>query len=267
MGRYRCGFQIQVEIYYTGWWIVSYIVRKLRINKMTSIVELSTTEALKFHVPKEIAENPQNRFYGVRDFSDMDGPWPFLAYVVDDFTFERLWIHICNIFPESLAWEEFNPLKASSFLHLKIQEFERMISISKEAEAFYFRNISGHGEKSSFRLLGHKEIGKFGLDKIQIQKSRGCLKKKKYYYLYEETNKADPFEITIVYFSWEVRASGFPEVFLEIMSYSTESLGDKTFEPRDHADSKICLDGQGMRDFVKLLSYISGMVKSNIRDC
>ncbi len=227
---------------------------------MKEIKELTINEIKIFQVPEKILQNPRNCFWGHTNPSNLDGPWFFMAFVEDIRNSGQISIHYCDIFPESLEWEKFNPLSSDAAFSLSIDEYDNMLSIIKKMNQFYFSENNQIYEncESDFKLLDENEFSIYGLDRGKIDYSSKFPQPNEYYFIKRNTeeNYISANELTIIYFNWIPREKEDLRIFFQVMNFSKNKLNDKLFDPRDYALALICLDGKGCLDYINLLEDI-----------
>ena len=216
---------------------------------MSLFKKLNYQEILNYKVPKEIADNPTNLFFGVeRNQFDLDGPWFFRAFVVDDKNPKLLTFHICDIHPESLEYEDFNPLDSSGFLYLTKEGFKDLLSIIEEVRNKYFPDQLLENQGSSFKRIKGKELRKLRMDDKQFPNN------KQIYYLQvgESIILSDQF-YSVLCFSWEKEIRSEKHAMFQIMSFTKDMLKNEGFDPEDYGLAYISLDKNGLDQLSEII--------------
>jgi hypothetical protein len=217
---------------------------------------LDYQEVIYYKVPELIAKDPDNIFFGIeRNPFDLDGPWPFLAFVINEKNPKILTFHICDIYPEALEYADFNPLDSTGFLYLTKEGFNDLLSIIDEVKNQYFPDKKLENQGPSFKRIKGKELRKLRIDDRKFPKNRQI------YYLQVDKSIGKSDQIySVLYFSWELQYKKNKHAMFKIMSFSKEMLENEGFDPEDYGLAYIALDKNGLNQLSETITDISNQI-------
>jgi hypothetical protein len=118
-----------------------------------------------YRIPKEIAENGDNVFYGteINPF-DGDGPWPLLAFLRDKEFPEYVVFQIYEVDPEAQEYEPFNPLTESGgYLFLNKKSVLDLVELLYEFQTAGQIESKDETDRKTFSLLDDSSAQKLKL--------------------------------------------------------------------------------------------------------
>lgn len=201
-------------------------------------------------VPLEVATAEGNTFFGMeRHPRDLDGPWPFLALLRDDFRPDVATLHIYSLVPEALEFDGFNPLTETggSFtleheglvnLVSLLREYAQQMPATHKREQKMFKRIE-ESEASDLRLHPERfaDLGE--------------------YYYYQSYNPLAKSKrrsaVTILILSPGPTQQASSLLYFKIASFPPQKLQDPTFNARHDSLARIHLDRRGMQELASLL--------------
>jgi hypothetical protein len=218
--------------------------------------KLFSAEELEFYnVPENLAKDERNMFFGEdRNPFDSDGPWPLVAFIMDEKKHQITTFSICNVSPEFLDYEQFNPLEcAGGSLYLKLGDLNNLIYYMKE---FATRlpdsvGIPGQEGKDSFKLITSSQK----LAELRLFKEYHHEYNIKFYLQSNIPSELNG-ELADIVLMLSLGPKEFVarELFFVIMSIPKSSLEDPDYLPFNYAVSNILLDRKGLESLIEILS-------------
>ena len=219
---------------------------------MKAWIRVAGEKAHSFYaVPLEVAAAEGNTFFGLEHHPfDIDGPWPFLAFLKDTAHPNIVTFCIFTIPPEALEFEGFNPLtETGSHLSLDSQTLASLVDLLQN---YAVRLPPAESDQKVFKALEAITIADFRLHPEWFPDSE------RYHYLqaYDPLGEKEKNPTVTVLILSTKRARTPQAAFrlsLKIASFPPQKLQDPSFNPLDHALPQIRLDRNGMQELAFLL--------------
>jgi hypothetical protein len=219
---------------------------------MKAWIQIPADKAHSFYrVPLEAATAEGNTFFGLEHHPfDIDGPWPFLAFLKDTTHPSVVTFCIFTIPPEALEFEGFNPLtETAGGLNMDGQTLASLIDLLQN---YASRLPPAESNQEAFKSIEAETIADFRLHPEWFPNSE------RYYYLQTKDPLGGAGEnpiVTVLILS--TKRTRTPQaafrLSLEIASFPSQKLQDPSFNPLDHALPQIHLDRNGVQELASLL--------------
>jgi hypothetical protein len=219
---------------------------------MKAWIRIPGEKAHSFYaVPLDVATAEGNAFFGLEHHPlDIDGPWPFLAFLKDATHPNVITICIFSILPEYLESEGFNPLTETGS-HLSLDS-QTLVSLVDLLQNYAARLLSTESSQKAFKTLEAKTIADFRLHPERFPGTE------QHYYLqaYDPLGEAKKNQTVTVLTLTTERISDPRDAFrlsLKIASFPLQKLQDPSFKPLEHALPQVRLDRNGLQELASLL--------------
>lgn len=211
------------------------------------------TASGNYRVPIELAKKEENSFYGTQRHPesnphDMDGPWPFLAFLRSEQRPNVFTFHIHTLTIEMIEYEGFDPVTDfGSGLRLKKQALVDLIDLlATHEQQLEPENISS---EKMFRRLDSEEAVEYRLHPEWFPETIRFYYKQIYNPL---TYPDDDSLITIIKLATS-QSLPSPYLHFSIHQFPPQKLQDPSFEPLDFSYARINLDKKGFQELRDLL--------------